>query len=87
MVVGGPTPKLEGMLNHAPLALRIRTTRSVWPWSMPRLPKGAAIYAAVCAASVVAAALFVFVLLQDDAALPPGPLASGATESGPRTSP
>jgi len=54
---------------------------------MPRLTRALAIYAAVCVASVAAAALFAFVLLQDDAALPQGPLASGATDSRPRTSP
>lgn len=87
MVAGPPATKLESMLNHAPLALRIRTTRSAWPWPMPRLTRALAIYAAVCVASVAAAALFAFVLLQDDAALPQGPLASGATDSRPRTSP
>lgn len=87
MVLGGPAPKLESMLRHAPLALRIRTTRSVWPWPMPRLSQGAAVYAAVCVASVAAAALFAFVLLRDDGALPQGPIAAGATDSRPRTSP
>lgn len=87
MVGGGPAPKLEGMLNHAPLALRIRTTRSVWPWSMPRLLQGAAVYAAVCVASVAAAALFAFVLIQDDGLLSQGALAFGVTDSRPRTSP
>ena len=65
------------MLIHAPEALRLRTTRRLWPWSGPRLKLETALYVAVCAACLGAAALVVFVLLHDDGVAVLGPLAWG----------
>jgi hypothetical protein len=77
MVAGAAVTKLPGMLIHAPEALRLRTTRSLWPWAMPRLRLETALYVAVCTACLGAAAMVVFLLLHDDRAALWGPLAAG----------
>jgi hypothetical protein len=65
------------MLTHAPEALRLRTTRSWWPWRLPRVTLEMALYVAVCTLSLGAAALVVFLLLNDDRTAWEGPLAQG----------
>jgi hypothetical protein len=84
MVIGAPVTKLGSMRIHAPEALRLRTTRRLWPWSVPRIKLQTALFVAVCMACLGAAALVVFVLLQDDVTVLWGRLAWGPTVSAMR---
>jgi hypothetical protein len=71
------------MLIHAPEALRLRTTRSWWRWPLPRATLQMALYVAVCAASLGAAALVIALLLQQDGMVLEGLLAARQAHAAP----
>lgn len=83
MVIDAPLTKLEGMLTHAPEALRLRTTRRWWPWPVPWPSPQMALYVAVCTLSLGAAALVIFLLLNDDREGWEGPLTQGLVVAAP----